>query len=277
MNAISYINYGLLVLALVLNGSKAFGSLPRVASLSPQASDLLIELGKKDSLFASVERYSGPPHPTLSLGSFLHPNAERIFGLKPDWIVTDDLVPLSPAKKRWEGAGTQTLVLRLRTVEELGGAAGKILSEIFHDENSAGIAARLALCLTGVKSQAPVPKKAVLFVSLRPAVLAAEGSFLHSLLEHAGYQNLADPSWKAPYPQVTEEWIIAHPPEAVFFLEHGYGEALQAKELAKKWWPNQSPQLAALSQEPFARASFATLKHWESFGRITPRECYEIN
>ncbi len=248
----------------------------RVASLSPQVSDLIIESGLASLLVASVKRYSGQAHPTIELGTFLQPNAERLFLLNPDWIVTDDGVPPTAAKARWEAAGIKTLTLRLREVEDLAESAITLHREILGQRAKPEIAVRAVRCLQEIKGQNPIKEVGLLFVSLSPPLLAAKGSFLSSLFEYAGYQNLADPSWGIAYPMVTEEWLIARTPKIVFYLDHGFGEAATAAAKIKKWWPVSTPQVFALPSEPFARASFATLKKWEAFKRTTPKECHEV-
>lgn len=248
----------------------------RVASLSPQVSDLIIESGLASVLVASVKRYSGPAHPTIELGTFLQPSAERLFLLNPDWVVTDEGVPPSAAKSRWEAFGIKTLTLRLREAQDLAESATILYREIKGQKEVPAIAVRATRCLEKVKTQNGMKDEALLFVSLSPPILAAKGSFLSSLLSHAGYKNLADPKWGNAYPLVTEEWLVARTPKAIFYLDHGFGEAEDVVAKIKKWWPRSPPAFWPLASEPFARASFATLKKWEAFRRSTPKECHEV-
>lgn len=245
----------------------------KVGSLSPQVSDLVLDLGKKEALIATVQRYSGALHDAISLGSFLHPNLEKIFALRPDWIVTDDTLQMPVGRLRWEGQGTRTAVLRLKTVQELGKSADRLMEEVFGDAKRVGPA--LELCLRKVKASRQSEGTVLIFVSMNPPFLAGRASFLNNLAEIAGHRNLAKPEWVAAYPLVTEEWLITHRPDRVFLLDHGYGELTAAPTKLRKWWPTPPP-LAAIPAEPFAKSSLHVLTQWESWGLVTPPECHHV-
>jgi len=233
-------------------------------------SDLVLDLGKQDSLAATVKRYSGVPHEAVELGSFLHPNLERIFALAPDWVVTDDSLPPPSGRARWEAKGTRTLVLSLKTVRDLGTAADRLLGEVYAD--SRRVSPALEKCLRGLGGPA-VP--ILIFVSMSPPILAGHASFLNSLAETAGYVNLAGKNWAAAYPSVTEEWLLSHRPEIVFHLDQGFEAPEIVGRRVSYWWP-RPPKVLSLPQDPFARAGFETLRHWEKWQRVTPKECHEV-
>ncbi len=255
-----------------LFGGAALGAPTKVGSLSPQVSDLVLDLGKKSSLIATVQRFSGTPHEAVSLGSFLHPNLEKIFALRPDWILTDDSITMPAGRARWEADGTKTAVLPLRKVRDLGTAADFLLKDVFADPRR--IMPAVEKCLAKVP---PISSSGttLIFVSVGPPILAGHASFLSSLADVAGYRNLAGEAWVAAYPLVTEEWLITHRPGRVFYLDYGFGEEKLFKDKAQQWWPD-TPPVSSLPSEPFAKASLQTLVQWERWLRPTPQECREI-
>lgn len=258
----------------LVGAATCLANLPRAISLSPQVSDLMIEAGFRESLIGSVTRYAGPAHAMADLGSFLHPNAEKIFALDPDWVLTDEGVPLSPARSRWEAQRAKTLVLKLGQVTDLVTSVATLSQTLFGRPSP--LTARIEACLAKVQGLPRSNRTALVFVSLTPPILAARGAFLHDLVVRAGYTPLTDSHWQNPYPLVTEEWLVARNPDVVFYLDYNFGERDAVPGKTQKWWPQFKGQTIALPQEPFARATLQTLRHWETLGLATPKECREV-
>ena len=104
------------------------------------------------------------------------------------------------------------------------------------------------------------------------AILAAAGLLLAAWI--AGYRNRKEFALLAA---LTAEGIADRAqPDAIFYLDHNFGEREEAADKINKWWPDRKVVSTSLPQEPFARATLNVLKHWETFSLPTPRECREI-
>ena len=136
---------------------------------------------------------------------------------------------------------------------------------------------RLATCVAGYR-----PKKKFRFLAFTwfdPPIAFGQKTFLSDLLARVGGENLVPLSLAPPFPQLSVEWILAHPVDYVFFLTETPDSLASAQKIVQGWWPKQTPIAISLPADDFARGGFAPLRKIDSLSMVEPRtgwrECLE--
>jgi iron complex transport system substrate-binding protein len=209
----------LVALVPVLLAVAAEPAVPRIVSLSPSLTAMLVSLGARSTL-VGVDEYSARQQPEVAglptVGGLFTPSLEAVVALEPDVVV---LVPSAQQRDlcgRLRGLGIEVLELAnidleqlLASIETLGRlvqrseAAAERVSAIRHAWKQAERAA----------AQHP-PVRAVLVLQREPLYLVGRGSYLHAMLSAAGADNPAA-VFADPYPRVALEWLIAAAPEVI--------------------------------------------------------------
>ncbi len=232
----------------------------RLISTSPQATEVLFQLGLGSEVVGTVDGSQFPPEASQisTIGGLFAPSIEKVVALAPTLVVLDSL-NLSP---HFQGAlrtlGTPVFVLRTQSPETLLEDSGRLLSELSRDEPP--LLTRWRNCLSGSKALFKPQLKSITFVWWEPAIVLGKDSFLSRLQEKAGFQNLVSAVPLSMYPSVSEEWLLRNTPDTVFFLEHTAGNREQIAAKVKHWWPTAQITLVALPSDYFARASFTSLE-----------------
>jgi iron complex transport system substrate-binding protein len=219
-------------------------SKPRIVSLSPSLTAILVSLGARSTL-VGVDEYSARQQPEVAglptVGGLFTPSLEAVVALEPDLVV---LVPGAQQRdlcNRLRRLGIEVLELDnidleqlLASIETLGGLVQRPEAAAERIE-----AIRAAWRRAERDAQERRPVRAVLVLQREPLYLVGRGSFLHAMLTAAGADNPAA-VFADPYPRVALEWLIAAAPEVILDASEDPADA------ASYWsrWPSL-PAVAA--------------------------------
>ncbi len=239
---------------LVATGLAAQGSPQRIVSLAPSLTEILLDLGAGDAL-VGVTRYDHDPAVAgvPRVGGWLDPSYERIAELQPDMVL------ITRAQERFVGPSLARLGIRYRALP------AQTLQDVFVSLDSLarwlhlepqGRALRQALQETLRLYRARSgPRLPVVFVAdrtpgtLQNLYVVGSGTFLHELLEIAGYENLV----KQPgyVPLNLEHLLRLNPP---LILEMVQGEARPDSAWQQIGWQSRVvPVEADLFSHPSTR------------------------
>lgn len=193
---------------------------PRIVSLSPSVTDTLVALGAGPKIVGACavrgrgDRLPGVP----DVAAFGTVDAERILALRPTLCATvlgmQDPQALSDLRRLGLEVveyPVDTLAQLWACTEDLGRRAGLPEAGVKLSEEWRSRVARAAAS-PGVDR----PKVAIL-LSVEPAVVAGEGTFLAELLSVSGFTNIAAPL--RGYPQMDAEALARSRPDALIFPE----------------------------------------------------------
>jgi iron complex transport system substrate-binding protein len=224
----------------------------RIVSTSPSITEILYELGLGDRVVGVTTYCHYPPEAAKKpkIGDFLHPNLERIVGLRPDLVIS-------------ESTGVRGSVqLTLPALEVRNGSVAEILEAIDTIGRAAGVpdraerlAARIRSDLGAISERtARLKHPRVMFVAGRTPgrvediVVAGRGSHLDELIGIAGGVNVFRDT-VSNYSKISLEALVARNPEVIIDMGEmadtaGVTEA--QKRAVAATWAARMPMLAAV-------------------------------
>jgi iron complex transport system substrate-binding protein len=218
---------------------RADPTLPRVVSLNPSLTEILVALDALPAL-VGVDDYSARVRSEVRglprVGGLFNPSLEAIVALEPDLVVLVPSAQQRSLRERLGGLGVDVLVLEnitlaqaLDSIEVLGARVGRREAARQRVE-----AIRTAWReIERAAAQRPHPS-AVLVLQRDPLYLVGRGSFLDQMLGAAGAHNPAADAFDAPYPRVALEWLIAAAPEIILDASESVTPAVEYWER----WPS---------------------------------------
>lgn len=220
----------------------------RVVSLAPSITEMVFSLGRGELLQGTTNFSNYPPaaRHIPQVGSFVHPDLERIVALRPDLVLaTRDGNPRHLVE-RLTKMGIAVFVIDPRNFAEIRvsfRALGQILNAAPQAEELAGAMAQ-RLNLLGQTIATAKQRPLVFFqVGINPIVSVGEQSFLHELIILAGGRNAAADG--PPYPRLSWEDILRRQPEIVVISSM---TGLQSPDDLRRAW-ERWPQLMAVQRQ----------------------------
>ena len=228
-----------LVLALLLAVAvRATAETPRVVTLSPSLTAILLALDARDAI-VGVDDSSAQAEPRVRdlprVGGLFNPSIESIVALRPSLVT---LVPGAQQRDLQERLATLEIeVLALpnigyedvvRSIVALGDRVGR------REAGRARVdAIRAAWRAAHERAGSTSRVRAVLVLQREPLYVVGRGSFLDAMLDAAGAENLAH-RFDDPYPRVSLEWLIDAAPDLIL------DAADPASEAQSHWahWPS---------------------------------------
>ena len=228
----------ILALVPVLLAVAAEPPAPRIVSLSPSLTAILVSLGARSTL-VGVDEYSARQQPEVAglptVGGLFTPSLEAVVALEPDVVV---LVPSAQQRDlcgRLRGRGIEVLELANIDLEQLLASIETLGRVVQRPEAAAERIAAIRSAWQQAERAAAErrPVRAVLVLQREPLYLVGRGSFLHAMLSAAGADNPAA-VFPDPYPRVALEWLIAAAPEVILDASEDPADA------ARYWsrWPS---------------------------------------
>ena len=222
---------------------------PTVASLSPAATDIILEIGAADHLVAVSTYDRGKPavRELPAAGDYLTVDWERLGHLRPDVLVLQASEARAPEgfRQRAAALGVRPVYIQIDTLADISAAALKIGGAIGEADDAAAaeraMRDRLDAIANSVAGRPPVPT--LIVTDEAGAGAAGPGTFLDDLLTIAGGRNVVADERKA-YPGLDREKIVSLRPEVVLHLLPDKPQPLL--DDARRFWDSM-PNVPAVS------------------------------
>jgi len=211
----------------------------RIVSVAPSPTEIMFAVGA-GSQVVGVDNYSDYPAEARSLpqiGSYTL-NVEVIMSLKPDLIVSSDLVPRAQLDQL-AAQGIPYFIFATRTMEDVFKdlrLAGSLTGHSLEAEALiAGLQARVNAVTN--KTLADGVEKVRTYVEYYPLWTYGPGSFGNDLIRLAGGSNIAANA-SNEYPELTPEFIIAQNPQVVIYTVGPMTTTTSSDFAARSGWSN---------------------------------------
>lgn len=215
----------------------------KIVSLSPGATESLYAIGAEDALVA-VDMQADYPPEALTLATRVdafEPNVEAIAALEPDLvIVASDTGGIVGALDRLEipvlfrDINTDVLTIEdvFEEIETLGAVTG-------HDAEASAVVASLRARVSAVEdslADLPEAETVTVFHELDSELYsAAENTFIGNLYVTLGAENIAGDGGGTPYPQLTNEAVIAADPDVIVLADEEFGVTIDSVKARPGW------------------------------------------
>jgi ABC-type Fe3+-hydroxamate transport system substrate-binding protein len=186
----------------------------RIVSLVPSQTELLVDLGVAERLVGRT-RYCIHPHEKLSavtvIGGTKRVEFDKIEALKPDFILAEkEENPLEIVNALSELAPVYvTDVTSIPSAMSMCRDVGKLIGLVSEAE---ALAAQIDIAMESAKQIVKRPERVLYLIWRKPWMAAGEGTFIHSCLEHIGFQNVVN----SRYPELDRDSIVKLNPDRVF-------------------------------------------------------------
>lgn len=246
---------------------------PRLISTSPQATEMLFQLGKGADLIATSQ-FSDYPEEAKSIprvGPVFGIGVERILSMNPDWVITDPEASSAAMERGLAATSIRHFPLKVNSLHALFEGSEELLRRLYGERKNSTLDQHRR-CVSALD-----PKENFTFVAftwLTPPILFGRGTFISDVIKSTGGENLVPRDIKTNFPRVSVEWILRQRPHVMYFLTETPQDTSEAHRLAEYWWPVNTPPVKALPAAHFARGSFTPLRHLEEIREgISPKEC----
>ncbi len=194
------------------------GTPQRIVSTAPTPTEILFAVGA-GSQVVGVDDYSDYPAAAANLtkvGS-TQLNSEAILGLKPDLIISSDLVPTAQLDQ-FQQQGIQYVVLAARTINDVFKDIKLVGTITGHSQEANTLVSQLQDRVDAVTSKtlAENVSKPKVYVEYYPMWTYGPGSFGDDLIRLAGGTNIAANA-SAEYASITDETVIAANPDIIVY------------------------------------------------------------
>lgn len=177
-------------LIFLLCGNCFSAEVKRVVSLSPAVTELICCLGRGETLIArsSACNYPAEVKKLPVAGDFARPDTAKILGLKPDLVISNDLI-VPAAAENFRRAGIRFLLIPCRNVADYCKMTAVIGKELNAEKAASNEIARVEKTLSFFKHQKKLKKRVLALVWHKPVVAAGENTILTELISLAGGEN----------------------------------------------------------------------------------------
>jgi ABC-type Fe3+-hydroxamate transport system substrate-binding protein len=224
------------VVGLAVSAAPAIGSPPRLVSLNPSLSAIVLRLGAGESL-VGVDEMSARLMPELAglprVGGLFDPGFESIVSLRPDRVLLVAGVDQQTHAARLEKLGLEVEIYRnqrldevLENIERLGA----LLDRDSQARERIGQIKAMREAVSAASRDLPRPKT-VAVVDRSPLFIVGGQTFLDEMLEAVGADNLGRQLAEG-YPRASIEWLISSRPTLLLDMTPG---AARANEFWSRW------------------------------------------
>jgi iron complex transport system substrate-binding protein len=211
----------------------------RLVSLAPSITEIVFALGEGGILKGVTQHCDYPPEVQglPRIGSYVHPDLERIVALKPDLCIgTRDGNPRELVD-RLQTLGIPTYVVNptnLQTVMDTLVEIGELLGATARaGELAEDMRIRIERIKSGVSGVTNRP--GVFFqIGVVPIVSVGSQTFIHELITTAGGINLAE--GPVPYPRYSREQVLALRPDIIIVTSMTRGQDFDQVQREWKQW-----------------------------------------
>ncbi len=213
------------------------GPATRVVSLAPSITETLFALGAGGQVIGVTDYCNYPPgaQAKTRVGGMTNPSIETIISLSPDLVVLSMEGNVREDFSRLEALGIPLFVTNPRSLEgihrsirDLGILTGRAEQA---ETLVRGMVAREDSVRSGLSGQ---KQRVLMFVSVRPLMVAGKNTFLSELIERAGGINLAARSG-GTYPAFSRESVVADDPDVLLFTSDVLSDTALLTETFPEW------------------------------------------
>ena len=194
------------------------GAPERIVTVAPTPTEIVFAVGA-GNLVVGVDDYSDYPAETVNLTKVgnVELNVEVILGLKPDLILSSDLVPLAQLQQL-EDNGIPYVILAARTIDDVFKDIRLVGFITGHVTDSNTLVDQLQQRVDAVKAKtlAENVTKPRVYVEFYPMWTYGPDSFGDDLIRLAGGTNIAANA-SAEYAAIADEFVIAQDPETIVY------------------------------------------------------------
>ncbi len=213
----------------------------RIVSLTPHITEMLYAIGAGAQIVATDQASDYPEEvKTLpKVANYQSLNSESLLMAKPDlviaWGSTQALM-----QQQIKALGIPLLLLESQQLDDLPKELRLLGERTGHTEQAEQLASQIAARFEFYRQQNRQRPKVKVFYQLwyPPLTTVANGSYIQEIMTLCGAENPFADS-KAPYPQLSEEAVLAADPRIIFATQHG-----SDLQHWMKW-----PQLTAVKQQ----------------------------
>jgi iron complex transport system substrate-binding protein len=217
----------------------------RIVSLAPSNTENLYFLGLGDRLVGDTSYCDYPEEAkkVAKVGGFKDPSLEKVIALQPDLVLATDIHQSMLASM--EGAGLKVVVINPETIDET-------FESMILIGKSAGIEGQARTLVTGLKDRVsavsskaaniPENQRPTVYYEIwnQPLMTIGKDSLISQIITLAGGINVTG-DMSEPYPQISEEIIIARNPQVMINSYGMNSQLLTPEEIgARKGWQNVS-------------------------------------
>ncbi len=217
----------------------------RIVSLLPSATEILFALKAGDGVIGVTRFCRYPPEAQKKniVGGLIDVNYEKIYSLKPDLIIVEDVE--GDKKAIFEKMNIPTLSIDTRSVERVLESIDRIGEAIGEKEKASELTNRIQTKTEFIQKKVEgLPKPRVLITYLREVgtghihevYIAGNQTYFNDLIKIAGGENVYQGSERITSPIVTAEGILAMNPDVIVEVMGVYTETnVPADRILKDW------------------------------------------
>lgn len=179
-----------MMLIFLLGGSCFSAEVEKVVSLSPAVTELICYLGREKMLIArsSACNYPAAVQKLPVAGDFARPDTAKILALKPDLVISNDLI-VPAAAETIRRAGIRFLLIPCRNMREYCKMTALIGRELNAEKAAQKEIGRIEKTIAFFRQQKKIDKKILALVWHKPVVVSGENTVLTELVSLAGAEN----------------------------------------------------------------------------------------
>jgi len=236
----------------------------RVVALAPSITEIIFSLGQADRL-KGVSQFSDYPVAAATLpkvGSYVHPDLERIVALKPDLCIAIKDGNPREIVDRLESMKIPVYAVDPRNLDSVMATVEAIGALLNCEGTAAGLVQGMRRRISRVRERISHAgrRPGVFFqIGIAPIVSVGTDSFIHQLIEMAGGKNLA--AGDVVYPRFSREQVLALSPEIIIITSMARAAAFEHVKAEWSRWPSL----------PAARDGKIYIEDSNLFDRPSPR------
>ncbi len=216
----NYLLPGLLILGFSFSAS---ATPQRIVSLTPHITEMLYAIGAGNQVVATDQAsdYPAEAKQLPKVANYQSLNSESLLMAKPDlviaWGSTQALM-----QQQIKALGIPLLLLKSQQLDDLPKELRLLGEQTGHVAQADQLAKEIAAKFAFYRKQNQQRPKVKVFYQLwyPPLTTVANGSFIQEIMTLCGAENPFADS-KVPYPQLSEEAVLAADPQIIFATQHG--------------------------------------------------------
>jgi iron complex transport system substrate-binding protein len=258
----------------------------RIVALAPSLTESLFAIGAGDQVVARDEFSNYPPKvvdlPAVG-GVFSDFNYEAIVDLEPDLVLASGLNTAEQVQSMEDLGLTVFLVEDPTTLEEMYTSL-EVLAELTgHQEGASELVVDLKARVSAVEEViATVEARPLVFYELDSTdpsapYTAGSGTFINTLIEMAGGENLAA-DLEGQYPQISIEELLVRDPNIILLGDAAYGATPEAVAERPGWdalSAIQNGQIYPVNDDPVSRPGPRLVDGLEELAELIHPDAFE--